>query len=83
MTTSESTVEKTLPSGQSTAEEAAANKANDTAANGTVPQDGGNPMPHVIPEGENATPLEVLGCTATDKLLIIMVGVSLSKCGYA
>ena len=37
-----------------------------------------NPTPHLIPEGENATPLEVLGCTATDKLLIIMVGVSIS-----
>jgi len=36
-----------------------------------------NPTPHLIPEGENATPLEVLGCTATDKLLIIMVGVSI------
>ena len=36
-----------------------------------------NPTPHLIPEGENARPLEVLGCTATDKLLIIMVGVSI------
>mmetsp|Transcript_46056 Transcript_46056/g.68603 ORF Transcript_46056/g.68603 Transcript_46056/m.68603 type:complete len:602 (-) Transcript_46056:159-1964(-) len=33
-----------------------------------------NPMPHKIPEGENATPLEVIGSTATDKLVIIMVG---------
>lgn len=35
-----------------------------------------NPTPHVIPEGENATPLEVVGgdCTATEKLIIIMCG---------
>jgi predicted kinase len=33
-----------------------------------------NPMPHVIPEGANATPLEVVGATASDKLIIIMVG---------
>jgi broad specificity phosphatase PhoE/predicted kinase len=33
-----------------------------------------NPTPHLIPEGENATPLEVVGSTATDKLVIIMVG---------
>lgn len=33
-----------------------------------------NPMPHVIPEGENATPLEVVGATASDKLVIILVG---------
>ena len=33
-----------------------------------------NPMPHRIPEGENATPLEVVGATASDKLVIIMVG---------
>ncbi len=33
-----------------------------------------NPKPHVIPEGENATPLEVVGATASDKLIIIMVG---------
>eukprot|EP00551_Chaetoceros_affinis_P000438 CAMPEP_0203640042 /NCGR_PEP_ID=MMETSP0088-20131115/5633_1 /ASSEMBLY_ACC=CAM_ASM_001087 /TAXON_ID=426623 /ORGANISM="Chaetoceros affinis, Strain CCMP159" /LENGTH=513 /DNA_ID=CAMNT_0050495103 /DNA_START=156 /DNA_END=1697 /DNA_ORIENTATION=- len=33
-----------------------------------------NPKPHVIPEGENATPLEVVGATASDKLVIIMVG---------
>jgi len=54
------------------------------ASNGAAPEedaselqgvgDNNNPMPHLIPEGENATPLEVLGCTATDKLLIIMVG---------
>lgn len=37
-----------------------------------------NPTPHVIPEGENAAPLEVIGCTATDKLVIIMVGVPAS-----
>ena len=57
------------------------------ASNGAAPEedaselqgvgDNNNPMPHLIPEGENATPLEVLGCTATDKLLIIMVGVSI------
>jgi len=33
-----------------------------------------NPSPHVIPEGENATPLEVVGASAKDKLVIIMVG---------
>jgi len=33
-----------------------------------------NPTPHVIPEGENATPLEVVGATASDKLVIILVG---------
>jgi broad specificity phosphatase PhoE/predicted kinase len=35
-----------------------------------------NPTPHVIPEGDNATPLEVVGgdCTATEKLVIIMCG---------
>ncbi|KAL7528385.1 hypothetical protein ACHAWF_002542 [Thalassiosira exigua] len=35
-----------------------------------------NPTPHVIPEGENATPLEVVGgdCTATEKLVIVMCG---------
>lgn len=33
-----------------------------------------NPKPHVIPEGENATPLEVVGATASDKLVCIMVG---------
>jgi len=35
-----------------------------------------NPMPHVIPEGENAAPLEVIGATVTqsDKLVIVMVG---------
>lgn len=33
-----------------------------------------NPMPHVIPEGQNATPLEVVGATASDKLVIILVG---------
>mmetsp|Transcript_40456 Transcript_40456/g.47340 ORF Transcript_40456/g.47340 Transcript_40456/m.47340 type:complete len:511 (+) Transcript_40456:71-1603(+) len=35
---------------------------------------GYNPTPHRIPEGENATPLEVTGSSATDKLVIIMVG---------
>jgi len=33
-----------------------------------------NPKPHVIPEGPNATPLEVVGATASDKLIIVMVG---------
>jgi predicted kinase len=33
-----------------------------------------NPMPHRLPEGENATPLEVIGTTASDKLVIVMVG---------
>lgn len=33
-----------------------------------------NPMPHLLSEGQNATPLEVIGSTATDKLVIIMVG---------
>jgi len=35
-----------------------------------------NPTPHVNPEGENATPLEVVGgdCTATEKLIIVMCG---------
>lgn len=31
-------------------------------------------MPHRLPEGENAAPLEVIGTTASDKLVIIMVG---------
>jgi predicted kinase len=31
-------------------------------------------MPHRLTEGENATPLEVIGSTATDKLVIVMVG---------
>jgi hypothetical protein len=33
-----------------------------------------NPTPHKIPEGDNATPLEVIGACAQDKLIIIMVG---------
>jgi len=33
-----------------------------------------NPQPHRLPEGENAAPLEVIGTTASDKLIIIMVG---------
>jgi 6-phosphofructo-2-kinase len=28
----------------------------------------------LLPEGENAAPLEVIGTTASDKLVIIMVG---------
>ncbi|KAG7343739.1 bifunctional 6-phosphofructo-2-kinase [Nitzschia inconspicua] len=39
-----------------------------------VPRYVDNPLPHVLPEGENATPLEVIGSTASDKLVIIMVG---------
>lgn len=35
-----------------------------------------NPMPHRLPEGENAAPLEVIGQTSSssDKLVIVMVG---------
>jgi len=33
-----------------------------------------NPTPHLLPEGENAAPLEVIGTTASDKLVIIMCG---------
>ena len=33
-----------------------------------------NPLPHVLPEGKNAAPLEVIGSTASDKVVIIMVG---------
>lgn len=35
-----------------------------------------NPTPHVIPEGENATPLGVVGgdCTTSEKLIIVMCG---------
>ena len=35
-----------------------------------------NPTPHRLPEGENATPLEVIGETtvSNDKLVIVMVG---------
>jgi len=33
-----------------------------------------NPTPHVLETGENATPLEVVGLSATDKLVIVMVG---------
>eukprot|EP00587_Corethron_hystrix_P006196 CAMPEP_0113305732 /NCGR_PEP_ID=MMETSP0010_2-20120614/5249_1 /TAXON_ID=216773 ORGANISM="Corethron hystrix, Strain 308" /NCGR_SAMPLE_ID=MMETSP0010_2 /ASSEMBLY_ACC=CAM_ASM_000155 /LENGTH=523 /DNA_ID=CAMNT_0000160225 /DNA_START=151 /DNA_END=1722 /DNA_ORIENTATION=+ /assembly_acc=CAM_ASM_000155 len=33
-----------------------------------------NPTPHVLEAGENAVPLEVSGHTATDKLVIFMVG---------
>mmetsp|Transcript_45216 Transcript_45216/g.110134 ORF Transcript_45216/g.110134 Transcript_45216/m.110134 type:complete len:574 (-) Transcript_45216:1243-2964(-) len=47
-----------------------------TAPMNGIPQNNGNynPLPHVLPEGENATPLEVIGSTASDKLVIIMVG---------
>ena len=41
-----------------------------------------NPTPHRLPEGENATPLEVIGTTASDKLVIIMVGLpATGECG--
>eukprot|EP00521_Asterionellopsis_glacialis_P010630 CAMPEP_0195296590 /NCGR_PEP_ID=MMETSP0707-20130614/19776_1 /TAXON_ID=33640 /ORGANISM="Asterionellopsis glacialis, Strain CCMP134" /LENGTH=608 /DNA_ID=CAMNT_0040358147 /DNA_START=85 /DNA_END=1911 /DNA_ORIENTATION=+ len=33
-----------------------------------------NPNPHRLAEGDNATPLEVIGVSAIDKLVIIMVG---------
>jgi len=33
-----------------------------------------NPLPHVLPEGDNAAPLEVMGSSASDKLVIVMVG---------
>jgi len=36
-----------------------------------------NPLPHVLPEGDNAAPLEVMGGStyaASDKLVIVMVG---------
>lgn len=38
-----------------------------------------NPTPHKLENGENAAPLEVTGHSATDKLVIIMVG--LPACG--
>jgi len=47
-----------------------------TNSNGTTPHkviDNPNPH-HFITGGENATPLEVIGSTATDKLVIVMVG---------
>jgi 6-phosphofructo-2-kinase/fructose-2,6-biphosphatase 2 len=31
-------------------------------------------LPHVLPEGDNAAPLEVMGSSASDKLVIVMVG---------
>jgi len=31
-------------------------------------------MPHVLNEGDNAQPLDIIGATATDKVVIIMVG---------
>jgi len=37
-----------------------------------------NPTPHILSEGENAAPLEVIGCTATDSLVIVMVGLPAS-----
>jgi hypothetical protein len=33
-----------------------------------------NPTPHKLPDGANAAPLETNGATATDKLIIVMVG---------
>jgi predicted kinase len=44
------------------------------AAGVSTPVKVDNPMPHRLPEGENAAPLEVIGTTASDKLVIIMVG---------
>jgi len=35
---------------------------------------GYNPNPHKLANGENATPLEVIGANAVDKLVIVMVG---------
>ncbi len=49
----------------------------DEAENGTSWHAGKseyNPLPHVLPEGDNAAPLEVMGSSASDKLVIIMVG---------
>ena len=45
-----------------------------TAASSSTMTPDYNPMPHTLPEGENATPLEVIGSTASDKLVICMVG---------
>ncbi len=47
-----------------------------TSATTIIDRPFNNPMPHVIPTGENAAPLSVIGCTATEKVIIIMVGVS-------
>jgi hypothetical protein len=58
-----------------------ANKVNFSGSN-TVPlsslASSYNPTPHVLSEGENAAPLEGIGCTATDSLVIVMVGVRLA-----
>lgn len=45
--------------------------------NGATPIE--NPKPQLLPEGENAQPLETIGATASQKLIIIMVG--LPGCG--
>jgi hypothetical protein len=50
------------------------NSIGSMTADGSVSYQIDNPMPHRLPEGENATPLEVIGTTASDKLAIIMVG---------
>ena len=52
----------------------AASNATDHSSNSTNGVVVDNPLPHVLPEGENAAPLEVIGSTASDKLVIIMVG---------
>ena len=44
-----------------------------TRTSGRLP-DVENPMPHVLCEGANAQPLDSIGVTATDKLVIVMVG---------
>ena len=48
--------------------------ATTASAGGTMRPVVDNPTPHRLPEGENAAPLEVIGTTASDKLVIIMVG---------
>lgn len=45
-----------------------------SGSSGSSPAVVDNPTPHRLPEGENAAPLEVIGTTASDKLVIIMVG---------
>jgi len=53
----------------------ATTSSNATGSGGTMrPVAVDNPTPHRLPEGENAAPLEVIGTTASDKLVIIMVG---------
>jgi len=46
-----------------------------TASRSSVIATERNPLPHVLPEGDNAAPLEVMGSSAaSDKLVIVMVG---------